>query len=128
MINAASTATPFRVAFGNGRAEAFADRPPEKGGAGDGFGPHDLLEAALATCLAMTVTMHAAKHGWPVRQARAAVRLDRSRPDEVVFEYTLDIDGDLTDDQRAALRAAAANCPVSQTLAKRPAVRPKSSP
>src|SRR5207247_6316725 len=45
---------------------------------GCGFGPHQLLEAALATCLTITVRKFAAEHKFPLDSASAEVLLDRS--------------------------------------------------
>jgi uncharacterized OsmC-like protein len=49
----------------------------------------------------------------------AKVKLDRSRPDEVIFGYEVEFQGDLTPPQREALFKVAENCPVKATLLKR---------
>jgi putative redox protein len=116
MIRSSSLGVPYQTAFTNGVRDAVADVPVEKGGAGRGFGPHELLEAALATCLTMTVQMYAAKHGLPLTGAGCEVRLDRSVPNAVTLRYTLTLDGPLTDEQSAQLRDAATRCPVARTL------------
>jgi len=116
MIRATGLTTPYQVAFSNGAHEAVADVPVEKGGAGSGFGPHELLEAALATCIAMTVRMSAAKHEIPLAGVQCEVRIDRSVPDAVTLKYSLKLDGPLTDEQAAKLRGAASRCPVARTL------------
>ena len=46
MIRSSSLDVPYRTAFTNGSHAAVADVPREKGGDGQGFGPHELLEAA----------------------------------------------------------------------------------
>jgi len=116
MIRASSLNVLYQTTFTNGSLEAVADVPVEKGGAGQGFGPHELLEAALATCLTMTVQMAATKHGIPLHAARCEVRIDRSMPERVTLRYALEFDGPLTDDQSAQLRDAASRCPVARTL------------
>ena len=116
MIRSASLDAPYQTAFTNGSHEGVADVPVEKGGAGKGFGPHELLEAAFATCLTMTVQMHAARHGLPLRSAECEVRIDRSVPNVVTLNYTLTFDGPLTEEQSAQLREAAGKCPVARTL------------
>lgn len=124
MIRASSLETPFQTAFTNGTHAAVADVPVEKGGAGQGFGPHELLEAALATCLVMTVQMSARKHGIPLAAARCEVRIDRSTPSAVSIAYSLAFDGPLSPEQDAKLRTAASRCPVGQTLTGSLTVRP----
>lgn len=123
MIRAETRAEAYQVAFTDGVHSGVADLPTAKGGAGRGFGPHDLLEAALATCLTMTARLYADKHGLPLAAARCTVNLDRTDPRAVVADYDLTFDGPLTDDQAAALRAAVARCPVAKTLAGGVAVR-----
>ena len=116
MIRSSSLDVPYRTAFSNGSLDAVADVPVEKGGAGKGFGPHELLEAAFATCLTMTVQMYAAKHGLPLHAAQCEVRIDRSVPGTATLNYALTFDGPLTDEQSARLREAASRCPVAKTL------------
>jgi putative redox protein len=116
MIRASSLSVPHQTAFTNGTHNAVADVPVEKGGAGQGFGPHELLEAALATCLTMTGQMYAAKLGIPLAGAGCEVRIDRSVPKAVTLHYALTFDGPLTDEQAAQLRDAASRCPVAQSL------------
>jgi putative redox protein len=126
MIRSNSLDAPYQTAFTNGSHDAVADVPVEKGGAGKGFGPHELLEAAFATCLTMTLQMYAAKHALPLEAARCEVRIDRSVPDTVTLNYALEFDGPLTDDQVARLREAASRCPVAKTLSGSISLRPVS--
>jgi putative redox protein len=116
MIESRTLDPKFQSEFSNGHHASIADLPSEKGGSGQGFGPHDLLEAALATCMSMTAHLHADKHGLPLRQARCTVRIDRSNPAQATLEYRLHLEGPLTPEQSAELRQAVAQCPVSRTL------------
>jgi len=126
MIRASGFHLGCQTAFTNGAHDAVADVPVVKGGAGEGFGPHELLEAALATCMAMTVTMSATEHGLPLTAVRCEVRLDRSAPAGVALTYTLAFDGELSEGQAERLREAAGRCPVARTLTGGLAVRPAS--
>lgn len=119
MIQATITGKPFQVAFTNGEHSAFADVPKEKLGDGRGFGPHELLEAALATCLAITLEKYAAKHNLPLEGASAEVRLIRSENEGIRLNYSLKMTGTLSDIEREQLAAAAARCPVATTLSGR---------
>ena len=124
MIRATSDGVPYRVTFTDGRFAATSDTTAEKGGGDAGFGPHELLEAALATCLTITLEKTARQQGMPLERAGAAVRLDRSRPGEPVLTYELEMHGPLTDEQKRKLADAAANCPVGKTLTGAMSVRP----
>ena len=116
MIRATSLVTRFQASFSNGSQSATADVPVEKGGEGKGFGPHDLLEAALATCLTMTARMYAEKHGLPLAGVRSEVQIDRSVPGTATLNYSLEFDGELSDEQIGKLREAVSRCPVAKTL------------
>ena len=119
MISAISQTARYRTRFSDGVHEGFADTPADKGGQGDGFRPHELLEAALASCVSMTVRMYADHHAIPLGSVTAKVPLDRSHPDEIVFRYEVDVDGDLTPEQKDKLLHAASACPVRKTLSKK---------
>jgi putative redox protein len=119
MIRATSEPARYLTRFSDGDHQAFSDTTVDKGGEHSGFRPHDLLEAALASCVNMTVRMYADNHGIPLRAVTTNVRLDRTRPGEVVFQYEVGLDGDLTVEQQDRLLHAASACPVRRTLSKR---------
>ena len=115
-MRARSLPDRYAATFSNGDYSAPADTTAEKGGGDAGFRPHDLLEAALATCLTMTLRMAADERGFPLETVSANVTLDRSAKDEVVFEYSIELQGELTDAQREELLEAAGGSSVRQTL------------
>lgn len=119
MICAKSELTRYQTRFSDGKHESISDTTPDKGGQHSGFRPHDLLEAALAACVNMTVRMYADNHGIPLRAVTTNVSLDRTLPDEVVFRYEVELDGELTEEQRNRLLQAASACPIRKTLSKR---------
>jgi putative redox protein len=118
MISTVSKAQPFRVQFSDGQHLALADTTKDKGGGEAGFRPHELLEAALATCMNMAATMYAAKHAIPLTQAVTKVTLDRSGSEQVVFRYSVDLSGELTAQQKEAIMSAIRVCPVRKTLSR----------
>jgi len=118
MITTQSKETRYRVHFTDGKQQADADVLPIKGGRGAGFGPHELLEASLACCINMWIRMQADQLGIAVGSIAVAVSLKRDHPQEAIFEYTVKLEGDLSEDQRATLMQAADNCPVRRTLLK----------
>ena len=116
MIIAGSATPAYLTPFTDGEHSALSDTTREKGGSGGGFWPHNLLEAALATCINITLRKYADKHGIPLTEASTKVQLDRSRPGETVFGYEVDLQGNLTEPQRQALLKVAGDCPVKATL------------
>lgn len=118
MIRTTSHTEPYRTTFKNDNHTAIADAPLTKGGGETGFGPHELLEAALATCINMSIRMAAAKRNISLKNVEASVRLDRNQPHAAIFEYTTAITGDITTEQRQLLNDAVRTCPVRQTLCR----------
>lgn len=95
-----------------------ADPPKDKGGDGEGFGAHELLESALAACMNMAVRMRAVERGIAIPTVRTAVRISRPTSGKVTFNYEVALAGDLSADDRIVLMQAADECPVRQTLSK----------
>jgi putative redox protein len=117
VITCFSKKTHFDTWFTNGKHEGHCDAPVDKGGGDAGFGPHELLEAALASCLNIWVRVSAKNHNIPLAGVVTEVTLERRAPEEAVFRYGLELKGPLTEEQRWALIQAAQSCPVHQTLA-----------
>jgi putative redox protein len=119
MITTQSKDARYLVQFTNGARQADADVLPIKGGQGAGFGPHELMEASLATCINMWIRMQADKLAIPVGSITVTVLLKRDHPEEATFEYTVKVNGVPSEEQRMTLLEAADNCPVRRTLLKR---------
>jgi len=120
MIVSQSKEPRYLVQFTNGQQQADADVLPIKGGQGAGFGPHELLEASLATCINMWIRMQADQLGIPVGAIAVSVSLKRDHPEEAVYQCSVKLEGAMSEDQRATLLLAADNCPVRRTLLKKP--------
>ena len=116
MIVCRSDEAKYNAVFTNGTHETCADTTADKGGGNAGFRPHDLLEAALASCLNMSLRMCAEKNNIPFSEIRTRVALNRTVPEEVAFEYSFDVNGPLTKEQHELLQRAAESCPVRRTL------------
>lgn len=116
MVTTESTDKRYLTVASNGRETIQLDAPVPKGGAGQGFGPHELMEAALASCLNMAVRMYADANGLPLESVSSQVRLIRPAAGAIRFEHSLELRGPLTDAQRTTLMAEAEQCPVRQTL------------
>ena len=60
--------------------------------------------------------MCATREGIPLAAITTRVSLDRSEPDEAVFHHEVELQGDLTADQRAKLLKVARASPVRRNL------------
>lgn len=118
MITSESQEEQYRTHFTNGTYEAYADTTKNKGGMEQGFRPHELLEAALACCMNMSLRMHAQKLCIPLTQVRVHVSLNRENPALPTFEYDVTFDETLSDDDRKTLLETLAQSSVRSTLSK----------
>lgn len=105
----------YRTELNNGRHQFFADEPVETGGADTAPAPDELLEAALASCSAITMKMYAERKGWALKTAEVSVTLEKANG-KTTLNRNIVLDGDLTDEQKERLVQIAKHCPVSKTL------------
>ena len=96
----------------------LADVSVAEGGGDEGPSPHDLYDAALGSCKALTVLWYARKKGIPVQDVQTTVVSDNSEERKGTYRLsaTLKISGDLTDAQLAELTAVAEKCPVHKLM------------
>ena len=100
-----------------GRNSFFADEPVPVGD-DQGPAPHDLLDAALATCTAMTVTLVARRKQWPLEDVR--VEVSHEADDQTHrMSRKIELVGKLDEEQRQYLLGIANKCPVHRTLHKK---------
>jgi putative redox protein len=102
------------------RSHTFtADVSEAEGGADSGPSPHDLYDAALGACKALTVMWYARKKGLPVEDVQTRIERDDSQERSGVYKLTakLQIKGNLTDAQLQELHAVAQKCPVHKLMA-----------
>lgn len=96
----------------------IADVSAEEGGADTGPSPHDLYDAALAACKALTVMWYANKKGIKVDDIHTVIERDDSQERAGVYKLAarLQVSGELTDAQVRELAAVAQKCPVHKLM------------
>ena len=89
-----------------------------EGGDDAGPSPHDLYDAALGACKALTVMWYARKKGIPVDDIHTLVERDDTDERKGIYRLaaTLKIHGELTDAQLQELQAVAQKCPVHKLI------------
>jgi len=105
----------------------LADEPISVGGNNFGPTPYDLLLASLGACTAMTLKMYIDRKEWTVSEIK--VHLNHSKDyatdssnaqnsDEKIdfIDRTIEIKGELTEQQKEKLLSIADKCPVHKTL------------
>ena len=98
--------------------ELVADASVAEGGVDAGPSPHDLYDAALGACKALTVLWYARKKGMAVTDVQTTVERDDSAERAGIYRLTtrLKIQGDITDAQLDELAAVAKKCPVHKLM------------
>jgi putative redox protein len=99
----------------DGRHRLVTDEPAELGGTDTGPAPHELLPAALAACVAVTMRMYARTKGWALGELSVDVVYDnKSTPRH--FDVTINLPGGLSREQVRRLMRAAETCPVRRSI------------
>ncbi|WP_225726449.1 MULTISPECIES: OsmC family protein [unclassified Nocardia] len=117
MIEATSIPTPWQVKFRADGNEGMADTVKAGVGGHAGLRPHELLEAALASCMTISARMALTEVGAPDVEVRVRVDLDRAES-ATTFRYELELDP-AYDHYRPMLMQRLERSPVRTTLRKR---------
>ena len=94
------------------------DGSVEEGGADAGPNPHDLYDAALGACKALTLVWYAQRKNIPVEDIQVSIELDASQERQGIYRLTasIQLSGQLSDAQRQELLAVAEKCPVQKLM------------
>ena len=113
---ARSTGDTFRQeVLIDGRHRLVTDEPAELGGTDTGPAPHELLPAALAACVAVTMRMYARTKGWALGELGVDVVYDnKSTPRQ--FDVTINLPDGVSPEQVRRLMRAAETCPVRRSI------------
>ena len=108
--------TAHRITIG--AHELIVDMKTAEGAEGDGPDPHDLYDAALGACKALTMLWYAQRNDIPLEGLRVGVSRDASEERNGVYSLSarVAIDGPMTDDQKDKLIAVADKCPVHKLM------------
>jgi putative redox protein len=99
----------------DGTHRLITDEPVEVGGDGSAPAPHELLAAALASCVSTTLVMYARRKGWGLGEVSVDVSYDhRATPRRV--DITIGLGADLSAEQLELLEKVAAACPVRRSI------------
>ena len=82
----------------DGRHRLTTDEPAQLGGTDTGPAPHELVPAALAACVAVTIRMYARTKGWTLGELSVDVVYDNTSTPRH-FDVTVNLPRDLTPEQ-----------------------------
>lgn len=109
-----------------GKHSLLADEPAEVGGLDLGPTPYDLLTAGLGACTSMTLRMYADRKKWPLTNVlvhlhhkKIHAQDSENSEKKALLDHIwreVELEGDLTEEQRKRLLDIAERCPVHRTL------------
>ena len=108
----------YHVEASSGAFTITSDQPSAVGGNDQGPNPKALLLAALAACTVQTLKMVAPKRKWDLQEVTVTVSLDEvddpANPGKKIaqIEEKIEVKGNLTAAELAAIEKTAGNCPV----------------
>ena len=93
------------------------DEPAAAGGTDTGPSPTRLIAAGLASCVAVTMEMYAARKGWDIGAVEVEVDAEYEGFAPRSFTVTPHLPQSLSEEQRRRLLEVAHKCPVHKLLA-----------
>jgi putative redox protein len=109
-------AVGFQTVISNGRHSLLGDEPLKSKGTDLGFSPTELFLAGIAMCKVATVRYIARKNGWDIGEVDGTFTQEVKRLKggklSTHIKVQIDIEGELTDEQREELLYQADHCYV----------------
>ncbi len=101
-----------------GTHEIMVDSSVSEGGSDAGPSPHDLYDAALGACKALTVLWYAQRRKIAVHDIAVQVERDSSQERQGLYRLKtiLKVSGDISDAQRQELLTVAGKCPIHKLM------------
>jgi putative redox protein len=114
-----SIENPYRCLISNGTHTWYADEPESNQGGDTGPSPSEQLLAAVGSCAVITLRMYAARKNWPLDTIRISLRMEDVKTENGtitrIYE-SLEITGELNEEQRDRLRSLIPKCPVAKAI------------
>ena len=113
-----STESGLRHSIEIGEHLLHTDVPESFGGTASGPEPHDLFDAALGACKALTLMLYARQKGLALDSLDVRVVRDDSQERQGIYRLAVELDlhGALDEEQRQQLLRIADKCPVHKLM------------
>lgn len=114
MVKIKSTDQKYRYYLDNG--QNIVDITSNKGVSGSRISPFELLEAALASCMNISLRRQAKKEGIELEKVETTVSINQNIDGKTIFEYECTILDELDEQTIERIKSILQNCPVRKTL------------
>lgn len=118
MVISKSRSETYVTEIYNGKDTIYSDVNIDKGGSGKYFRPHDLIESGYAACLHITTRMVLDSMKVTYDEVTVQVELKRDDETKTIFNYHIDIIGEIDEEIKKVVLNKVKNCPVRKTLSK----------
>jgi len=119
-INIKNLPVGYQSVISNGKHAILGDEPIASKGTDLGFSPVELVLAGISMCKVATIRNVARRKGWEIGEVDAQLKQTAIRQPDGSFktkvESTIQIQGNLTEEQRALLINEADNCYVTRLV------------
>ncbi|MCI8593255.1 MAG: hypothetical protein HFI88_13190 [Lachnospiraceae bacterium] len=118
MITSTSTDENYVIELSDGTHISHADVPEESGGQNKYQRPGDILTSSFAACMNMTTQRILQDRNLPYSKVtiEADFKWSETEDNRLDFYYIVDIQGDLTEQEKEEVKAEAKKCTVCQYL------------
>ncbi len=120
VIVKANAANGFRQEISSDNHAFASDAPKEFGGSDSAPNPHELLLGSLGACTAITLQMYAKRKEWDLQSINVDVQEETVAGDDGTKKSrivrTIEMTGNLTDEQVTNLKGIADKCPIHKLL------------
>lgn len=119
-INIKNLPIGYQSVISNGKHAILGDEPIPSKGTDLGFSPVELLLAGISMCKVATIRNVARRKGWEIGEVDAQLEQSAQRQQDGNFKTVvtsrIQIEGNLTDEQRNKLIKEADNCYVTRLV------------
>jgi putative redox protein len=104
----------MKVLLTNGKHEITSDVDENSGGKDEALNPHELVEAALASCTSLTLELYAKRKNWDLKNLKVEVKIVDEGSDTSIERY-ISFD-EMPEENKKRLLEIADKCPVHKLL------------
>jgi putative redox protein len=100
----------------NGQHQIISDVGTAQGGEDAGLNPHELIEAALASCTTLTIELYAKRKNWDVSEMKVEVKIVQESKESSRIERKITFGPQNSAEEKQRMTEIANKCPIHNLL------------